>query len=392
LIDPISGRKADGYGVELIDNGPIWFDPWAGVDAEVSVDSTSVELGLSIHFDSSESFSYHLDGTPNDYTVLWDFDDDTYSTSLTPSHVFDTPGIYDVSLRVEAIDTELHPGIMYDWDNVTINVFQPGTPLSCSADGSNLGGYEGIRNTKIQFFGSVVGGNPPYSFNWIMGDGTTITEQNPIHLYSESGIYAIILTVTDNVGTTVSDTAEVNVLEPSLLETSITTSSTNILIGESVTLSGSASGGLKPYTYIWTINGEEITGKTITYTFSQKGIYTANLNVIDYEGTTTTSSVEIIVGDIDEIPPEILKVVGGFGLSAQIKTNNQHVESSIIVNGTVWWGGSEIANIPKHTTQTVKLPFTFGLGKVAISVTANEISKEYSAFLLGPFFLNIQEF
>jgi hypothetical protein len=47
--------------------------------------------------------------------------------------------------------------------------------------------------------------------------------------------------------------------------------------------------------------------------------------------------------------------------------------------------------IQANTEEIVKLPFTFAIGRVDIIITANEIHRNYSAFALGPIFLNVNE-
>ncbi|HKK79025.1 MAG TPA: PKD domain-containing protein, partial [Phaeodactylibacter sp.] len=42
--------------------------------------------------------------------------------------------------------------------------------------------------------------NVPTSWNWDFGDGTTSTEQNPVHTYAESGIYTITLEACNSLG------------------------------------------------------------------------------------------------------------------------------------------------------------------------------------------------
>jgi uncharacterized repeat protein (TIGR01451 family) len=306
-IDPNTGKAAEGFGT-LILGSNVLFDPWAGVHAQIKASQTEVELGQSILFSSEPySFAYYIDGTPNEYDVLWDFDDGEYSQDKTIGHVFDMPGTYQVSLRVRASDTSLHPGFMYDWDNITIIVFEPGMPLTPNADSSNLGGYEGYIDTLIQFYGSAVGGTPPYTFEWDFGDSTQIVEEkNPTHKYTKEGTYTATLTVTDSEGNVAYDTSPVAVVESELIEEA------------------------------------EIKG------------------------------VKCSIG--------LVKAV--------IKTGDEPVDWSIDVDGgIVLLGGHNSGNIPEQSEQTVQTPFTFGFGKVDITVTANDLVEKRSAFLLGPFFL-----
>ncbi len=51
---------------------------------------------------------------------------------------------------------------------------------------------------KVQFFGKIAGGFPPYSYEWNFGDGSTSTLTAPSHEYRASGSYTVTLTVTDD--------------------------------------------------------------------------------------------------------------------------------------------------------------------------------------------------
>jgi len=60
--------------------------------------------------------------------------------------------------------------------------------------------------------------NVPYSWNWDFGDGNTSQLQNPVHIYSENGVYDVTLITTNNYG---SDTLYISQL--------ITVDSSNLL-------------------------------------------------------------------------------------------------------------------------------------------------------------------
>jgi len=71
----------------------------------------------------------------------------------------------------------------------------------------------GSVGESLQFNSSIVPltGQPPYSFEWNFGDGTTSNEQNPTHIYAKAGTYTYNLTVTDqaNAKAYQSDTIEI---------------------------------------------------------------------------------------------------------------------------------------------------------------------------------------
>ena len=57
----------------------------------------------------------------------------------------------------------------------------------------------------------------------------------------------------------------------------------------------------------------------------------------------------------------------------------------------VFLGGENSGNINANTQDTVTLGLSLALGNVVIKLKAGDMQKEYTAFALGPFFLNLKE-
>ncbi len=55
---------------------------------------------------------------------------------------------------------------------------------------------------RIRFYPEVIGGFPPYSYEWDFGDNEISSDESPTHTYKKSGTYTVILTVTDDRGNT----------------------------------------------------------------------------------------------------------------------------------------------------------------------------------------------
>ncbi len=393
VIDPVTGMEADGYGTILLGDN-IRFDPWAGVHAQIKASKTEVEPGQSIVFSSEPySFAYYIDGTPNDYHVLWDFGDGEYSQDKTIGHVFDMPGTYQVSLRIRAGDTSLHPGFMYDWDYVTIHVLEPGAPLTVSADGPGLSGYETLVGDPVQLFGQAYGGDGVYTWSWDFGDdsaGSSI--QNPTHAYDAPGTYTATLTVTSG-SETASDTAEVVVYDVEELLVNVG-HDLDTIVGIDNLFTVSVKGGRAPYSYLWNFgDGATSTVANPVHVFTSPGEYVVEVTLTDSLGKSKSDkSMVSVVEDTTIEQCEILSVSGGFGVKVSISSGDEPVDWSIDVDGgIVLLGGHNSGNIPKKSEQAVQIPLTIGFGKVDITVTVNDLVEKRSAFLLGPFFLGVRE-
>ena len=87
----------------------------------------------------------------------------------------------------------------------------------------------------------------------------------------------------------------------------------------------------------------------------------------------------------------IREVAGGLLLSATFDSDDEPLNWSINVEGKTIFGGKNNGTISPYSYKTVKLGFILGFGKANITIAANDIEKYYSAFMLGPFFLNLQE-
>ena len=91
------------------------------------------------------------------------------------------------------------------WDDMSV---LPPEPLSCSAHGP----YDGVVGEPVQFEGSAAGGSPPYEYLWTFGDGTTSTEEDPVHVYDDAGDFSVGLTVTDAAMDVASDTTSASIV------------------------------------------------------------------------------------------------------------------------------------------------------------------------------------
>ncbi|MDG2084966.1 MAG: PKD domain-containing protein, partial [Planctomycetota bacterium] len=113
----------------------------------------------------------------------WDFGDGNTSLDQSPTHTYTEAGLYTVSLTVTG------PG---GQDIATcascIEVLHPAPVADFSFDPAS-----GTYDLEVQFTDSSTG--PITSWSWDFGDGSSSTEQNPLHVYSEAGSYSVTLTV-----------------------------------------------------------------------------------------------------------------------------------------------------------------------------------------------------
>jgi len=116
-------------------------------------------------------------------SYLWDFGDNTTSTSQNPKHTYNLTGYYSVSLKVTgpwgsdsvAVDSMIHVGF-----SKPIAVFSADTTW-------------GDAPLTVQFSDWSHGEISQYA--WDFGDGETSTEVHPVYVYQNSGEYSVQLIV-----------------------------------------------------------------------------------------------------------------------------------------------------------------------------------------------------
>ena len=135
------------------------------------------DLPLEVHFTPDTA------GVVDTYE--WDFGDGDTSTERFPAHVYDTPGLFTVSLTV----TGPYGSDTFTADDlVTVSCVEP--ELDFAGDVT-----EGYAPLTVNFTDTtdVASGCEPTSVGWGFGDGATSTEANPSHTYNEPGLYTVTL-------------------------------------------------------------------------------------------------------------------------------------------------------------------------------------------------------
>ncbi len=125
-------------------------------------------------------------GPGNIVSWNWDFGDGNSSTDQSPTHTYDTPGIYDVALTTTLDNgcTDTRTRTNY------IQVIGPDVAFN----GDELSGDAPLTTN---FTDATIVAAPIISWAWDFGDGNSSTLQNPSNSYSFNGIYDVSLTVTD---------------------------------------------------------------------------------------------------------------------------------------------------------------------------------------------------
>ncbi len=110
----------------------------------------------------------------------WDFDDGNYSDKENPVHIFEDPGVYEVTLKVTG-----EGGV--DSAKQVITVFEP--PIADFRVEPQVVElpFEPVQMINLSSLGST--------YEWDFGDGTISWDYEPEHYYKNPGSYDITLTV-----------------------------------------------------------------------------------------------------------------------------------------------------------------------------------------------------
>jgi PKD repeat protein len=185
--------------------------------------------GAAIQFASTAA---DVDGSIQSYN--WDFGDNTSGTGPSPSHTYAAAGTYTATLTVTD-DT----GQTATATNTVTIAGAPQSPVAAAG-----GPYTGFPGTSIIFDGrgSFDPDGTIVSYQWNFGDGASAPGAAPSHSYAQSGNYAATLVVTDNSGSTATQSANVTIaIAVPIVTMTAPANGTVVLVGSTVRLIASVS-------------------------------------------------------------------------------------------------------------------------------------------------------
>jgi YVTN family beta-propeller protein len=259
--------------------------------ANVTVDVHSVTLQPIIHTSTLSggvpllvNFTAAVTGGVGPYQYLWKFGDGTPGSGITAQHLYNSTGMYNVTLTV--VDAYGN----YGQDNVTVAVhtvsLHPTINASPPSGGAPL---------FVNFTAGVTGGTGPYQYSWKFGDGTLGSGESVQHSYASTGTYNVTLTVIDPYGDTGQTYATVVVYTVPLYPTI----SAIPLTGAAplhVSFSASVAGGTSPYQYSWKFGDGAIgSGEEAEHTYNSTGSFNVTLAVSDSNGDYGLAYTTIVV-------------------------------------------------------------------------------------------------
>lgn len=263
------------------------------------VDEFCFEIEIAGGVDCLSNFEFTTDGLSADFfetaiggdviEYLWDFGDGTTSTEANPTHIYDTPGAYEVCLTIYTIGCS---------DVTCMLVIVEAAGTDCESD------FEFDEDgLTVHFFETAYGGGADIvSYVWTFGDGTTSDGPNPVHTYTEAGTYLVCLTITTADGCTSTFCNEITVeagggpCEAFFTVTSIELTPDGYIVH--FNNESAATGDISSVTWYY---GDGTVGETYDgeHLYTESGVYVVCIVITTTDGCTDEYCYEITLGDGD---------------------------------------------------------------------------------------------
>lgn len=243
----------------------------------------------------------------------WDFGDGNSSSMENPTHTYDQPGSYDVTLIVVN-------GISPNSDMVTktIEVVAPVEPVAnftYTFDGdSKAPATVDFQNTSLN----------ADVYAWDFGNGQTSAEENPTVVYDMAGTFTVELTATDT-DAQLSDTYSMDItIDPPDPIADFSFSGNQQMYSE-ITFTNESQ---HADTYHWDFgDGDTSTDENPTNTYTTAGTFTIQL-IASYSATDMADTVEKDITITIPDPEAAFDISGGTMTPATITMTNNSLYSS----------------------------------------------------------------
>lgn len=295
----------------------------------------------------------------------WSFGDGGTSTAISPLHIYNAQGNYNVSLTVTDVngcqDVLALPNHITIANSVNVDFVAVDNTLCAGQT------VEFVNQSTLQ---------QAQSWLWDFGDGNTSTAQNPTHVYASAGSYTVTLNAVYDAACTGQRTRVSYVAvspNPTAAFTANNLSSCNPPLTVNFTNQSSGAG---PLTYAWTfgVNGQSAATNP-TRTFNASGSFDVSLTTTNSFGCSSTLT-QVGYINVGQNQAQFTSDVTGFCAPLPVNFQNQSVTSTPITSYLWNFGDGTTSNQanPSHTYTNV------GSYNVTLSIqTAAGCSNTFSA-------------
>ncbi|HNO07917.1 MAG TPA: PKD domain-containing protein [Methanoregulaceae archaeon] len=312
------------------------------------------------------------------YIWSWNFGDGSIVTGINqanPVHVYNTPGVYNVTLYAlnsDGVGEKITKSSYITVVETPVAHFTA-TPMS------------GPAPLFVQFTDTSDGN--PYRWAWKFGDGQISDQKNPYFLYKNPGLYQVELTVYNKAGSdTATKTIEVLVSPPDAEFTANRTAGDSPLTVSFTDLSTGA-----PTNWSWKFGDSgNSTEQNPVYVFSSPGTYGVQLTASNAAGTSTeTKNGYIVVGQT--IKADFNLTPSNEGQTAPLSVAFSDLSSGNILKWNWNFGDAHISTErnPIHTypspgTYTITLSVLGLTGSDSVTKTITVVAPLIADFIAEP--------
>jgi len=204
--------------------------------------------------------------TPGAINYTWEFGDGASSTLKDPAHVYSAQGVYSVRLTADN-------GLCRDSIRKNVDTRHPLiAAFNVDYDTACIGQVLNFKDTSVFAAGTA---NPTYY--WDFGDNTTGTGSAPIHAYTQSGSYRVMMVITDFVPC--NDTVYKNIYVNVTPTTTFTSNISTLCEGQGSVFTANFT-GVTPKSYEWTFSDGTVIPNTnpVSHAFDGSGIYNIKIS------------------------------------------------------------------------------------------------------------------
>jgi len=307
-----------------------------------------------------KSFTFVDQSQGNVQSYAWDFGDNTTGTGNRPVKIYNTPGTYNVVLKVTT------PAGCTDEITKT-NVIRVPNPKASFTIPDNLDLCPPVKvlftNTSTDFKTSA----------WDFGDNGTSTKNDPdVHIYVRAKTYNVVLTVYSEGGCSGTATLPITIKGP---DGEMKTTPTQGCVPLAVSITATSS---KTDSYMWDFDdGTVLTSTTPVspaHTYVKSGIYYPRVSLLDNQGCVVKAqgNDKIIVDKtVADFSTNDFQVCGG-GIVTFTNKSKTLTKDSLALDFTNAWNFGVPGN-PANTATTVNGSFDYpqpGTTNVKLVVTS----------------------
>lgn len=296
--------------VVVVTESPVAF---AGEDASVCANTV-------VKFDGAKSRDY--DGVVNNY--FWDFGDGTSGGGATPTHAYDAPGIYRVTLTITG-------DVRGDCDNTDSDELIVTVYDAPVADFSAPEIFPVNSAVVFDATKSLGGGGEIISYEWDFNDDSKESGKIVEHTFQKFGNYFVKLNVKTN---SKSDCNQTSIQKLIVINDPPKAVAVNEIIAgknEIVLFDGAASSDADGsiISYQWDFgDGNFGEGPIVRYKYSNSGVFDASLKVTDNTTLPNNSAITKIKVVVNDNPVPIINAAASACVNEVVKFDGSASEKS----------------------------------------------------------------